>query len=153
MSTLINSLIHEYDLTANLLSSAAAVYIAVIIGYFAASYLLKFVLDKNNAPGKLMRFVFSYLTFVPFIFIGILLVFLFPGSEFVEYVFLLLYVILYLLIKTPQTAEIKKEYVLSARSIGIPQKDIYSKVILKSVQPALINAVRNCHLQDRKSVV
>ena len=136
----------EYDLSVNLFSSLGAVYFSLIVSYFLTVFLLPFTLKENSLFAKFLGKLKSFLQYFPLILLGVFFLFVFPGSEMVEYLFLIVYSLIFLLIKVSTKSVVKEEYVYSARSFGFSEKEIASKVILKSLQPSILKSMLKLHI-------
>lgn len=136
----------EYDLTVNLLSSIGAVYVSILASYFISLFIIRFTLCKSISTSKVLSGIKTFLQYFPLILVGVFLLFVFPGSELVEYLFLILYSVIFLLIKNSSSGSIKEEYILSGVSLGLKWKEVVSKVIMKSVQPGLFKSILKLHI-------
>jgi len=135
-----------YDLTVNLLSSIGAVYVSIIVSLFAVLLLLKAGGSENGFVIKTVAQLKKILRFFPFILLGVFFLFIFPGSEFVEYIFLIVYSFVFLVIKILSPGLVKEEYIISAKSLGKSKKEITRSVIVKALQPALLKSVLKLHI-------
>jgi ABC-type nitrate/sulfonate/bicarbonate transport system permease component len=135
-----------YDLTVNLLSSIGAVYVSIIVSVFAALILLKSGGSENRFVTKTFALLKKILRFFPFILLGVFFLFIFPGSEFVEYLFLIVYSFVFLVIKILSPGLVKEEYITAAKSLGKSKKEIIRSVIVKALQPALLKSVLKLHI-------
>lgn len=145
---IINSVLniwHEYDLLVNLFSSIAAVYVSILVSYYLTLLALKFTLLKK-ASFIIFRYLNTFLKYFPLIIIGVFFLFIFPGSEFVEYMFLIIYAWLFLFTKASKPANIKEEYILSAQSMGLNNSTIVSKVLIKSIKPIISGNIIKLHV-------
>ncbi len=136
----------EYDLTVNLLSSFGAVYVSILVSYFLTLFLLRFTVFPGTITAKLLKYTKSFLQYFPLILLGVFFLFIFPGSELVEYLFLILYSVIFLLIKDSSPDKIKEEYVISAKSLGMTQDEIIRKVVIKSLQPVIFKSISKLHI-------
>ena len=137
----------DYHLLRNFISSAASIYISIIAAYYLLRVLNKFLLHEKTG---IRNFIFSvewFSKYVPGIVLGFLLIFWFPQSEYIKYLFIFIVVFNSLLVKhSGLCLNINQAYIDSALSLGADSTAISNKVIWKSVQPDLINHIFNSHL-------
>jgi ABC-type nitrate/sulfonate/bicarbonate transport system permease component len=85
--------------------------------------------------------------FLPGILIGLLLVYWFPGSVYIEFVFAFGTAFLSLVIFFQKRIEnFNPEYIDAARSLGITENRIKRKIIWKALQPKIFNHINDLHL-------
>ena len=137
----------EYDLTINLLSSAAAVYVSIIAAYFITVFSLKSILLKESIVRKAIDKLNVFFNYFPYLLAGLILIFIFPASELTEYIFLVLYASFFLIAKSLNPDRVKEEYILSAKSFGLNEKEIVSQTLIKSIQPRIINDIQELHIK------
>lgn len=149
LTTLIDSipaLFQEYDFLSSFLFSFTVIYSMMIISYFlirfSANWILGFV---QYFPGVKELFIISKY------FIPIFLIFLFElwfgNSIWGEYMFVLF--ITMGILKSAVINEldhVNEEYIIAARSIGLPENKIAEKVIWKAIQPNAYNSLLKFHI-------
>jgi ABC-type nitrate/sulfonate/bicarbonate transport system, permease component len=136
----------EYDLTINLLSSLSAVYLSIIVSYFLSVFFLRFAMNDNSFFTRIIKLFASFSKYFSLLLIGIFLLFLFPGSEFIEYIFLIIYAALFILMKFSGAGYIKEEYWLKGKSLGLSENEIISKIIIKSIKPLILTKIQKLHI-------
>jgi len=136
----------DYNLPINFISTVTSIYISLVAAYFLVRFFISGFLRKGSF---LSEFIFSlewFSEFVPGIVIGLLLVFWFPQSEIIEFVFAFLTAFISMLIFVQN--EIKKvpeEYATSVISLGVNENKINRSVLWKAVQPSLIKHILTLH--------
>ncbi len=79
--------------------------------------------------------------------LGLLLIYWFPQSEYIKYLFIFVVVFNSLLIEhSGLSSSIKQAYIDSALSLGADNTTISNKVTWKSIQPDLMENIFNSHL-------
>ena len=140
-----SSLWSDYHLLSSFAVSASAVYTSIIIGYLIINFTSGFwiaAFSKNEnlfLPFKLFRYF-------PAFFYAVIFAFWFPESILAEYFFALIASVFFLAltIKT-ELPDVKKEYLDSAKSLGVPETDINSKIIWKIIQPGVFESLTRLH--------
>ncbi|MGA8264489.1 MAG: ABC transporter permease subunit, partial [Ignavibacteriaceae bacterium] len=85
--------------------------------------------------------------FLPGILIGFLLIYWFPNSVVIEFVFAFFTSFLSFIIFLQKKIEtLPTEYIDSARSLGISERRVRKEVIWKSLQPEIFNHIDELHL-------
>lgn len=137
----------DYNLLRNFISSAASVYISIIAAYYLLKILNKYLLREKEG---IRNFIFSiewFSKYVPGIVLGFLLIYWFPQSGYIKYLFIFIVVFNSLLLKhTGLSLNVERAYVDSALSLGAGNSIIANKIIWKSLQPDLMNHIYNSHL-------
>lgn len=137
----------DYHLLRNFISSVASIYISIIAAYYLLRILNKSLLNEKEG---FRNFIFSiewFSKFVPGIVLGFFLIYWFPHSEYIKYLFIFIVVFNTLFLKHNNlSSKIKREYIDSALSLGANNSIIANKVIWKSLQPDLMNHIYNSHL-------
>lgn len=135
----------DYHLLQALAITSTVIYISLLIGYFITVLKSSFIIRASyEFPGSIETLkLFRY--FPPF-FIAILFVFWFEDSIYAEFLFALIAVTFMLSNKLYSEAKnVKQEYLLVSKNLGIPQSKIYSKVVWKAVEPEVFRSLLNVH--------
>jgi len=136
----------DYNLPANYLSTISVIYISLILAFFTVKILSPYLVEKNNFISLFINSLEWFSEFLPGIIIGLLLIFWFPESEFIEFVFAFATAFTSLMIKFQNESEnVSKEYIFSAQSLGLGENKITKLIIWKDVQPRLTNHLFNLH--------
>ncbi len=137
----------DYHLLRNLISSIASVYISIIASYYLLKILNRYILHEKAG---IRNFIFSlewFSKYLPGIVLGFLLIYWYPQSEYIKYVFIFVVVFNQLLIKhSSLSMKINQAYIDSALSLGAGSSAISNKVIWRSMQPDLMNHIYDSHL-------
>jgi ABC-type nitrate/sulfonate/bicarbonate transport system permease component len=137
----------DYHLPFGYLNTVATVYLSIIFAYLAMHLFSHFFTGKK---GILIDFIHSlnwFSRFLPGILIGFLLIYWFPRSVYIEFVFAFVTAFLSLVIFSEKRIEnLDVEYIDAARSLGINQNRIRKEVVWKSIQPAVFSHLNELHL-------
>ena len=142
----IPSLINDYNFGSSFLLTFSAIYATMLISYFLISVSNSFLIKILNLfPGFKELFVISKY------FIPLFLIFLFQlwfgDSLWAEYLFLLIIIMGFLKESVADNlGSLKQEYIVSAKSLGLTENEINSKVIWKSIQPNLFKSLKSKHI-------
>lgn len=137
----------SYHLLLNYLLTIAVIYSAFIISYFLLKFLSQVLVRKNNL---ITNFIFSlkwFSDFIPGIIFGIFLIFWFPESRLIEFVFSFFIVFISLVIKFRNLSKkTNQAYIDSARSLGMNKNKIVKEVIWKNAQPGIMKQIIKLNL-------
>lgn len=137
----------DYHLLRNFISSTASLYISIFAGYYLIRILNKFILHEKLG---IRNFLFSleWLSkYLPGIVLGFLLIYWFPQSEYIKYLFIFIVVFNSLLIEHSNlTSKANHAYIDSALSLGADSSTVSNKIIWKTLQPGLMDHIYNSHL-------
>jgi len=137
---------NDYKLPLNYLSTISVVYISLFLSYFCVKILSPYIKEKDNFISTFINSFEWFSEFIPGIIIALLLIFWFPESEFVEFIFAFATAFTSLIIKFQNESEnVKEEYLFAAQSLGLSEKKITQLVIWKDVQPKLMAHILNFH--------
>jgi len=137
---------NDYKLPLNYLSTISVVYISLFLSYFCVKILSPYIKEKDNFISTFINSFEWFSEFIPGIIIALLLIFWFPESEFVEFIFASATAFTSLIIKFQNESEnVKEEYLFAAQSLGLSEKKITQLVIWKDVQPKLMAHILNFH--------
>ncbi len=128
------------------MSTISVVYISLFLSYFCVKILSPYIKEKDNFISTFINSFEWFSEFIPGIIIALLLIFWFPESEFVEFIFAFATAFTSLIIKFQNESEnVKEEYLFAAQSLGLSEKKITQLVIWKDVQPKLMAHILNFH--------
>ncbi|MBK8946397.1 MAG: ABC transporter permease subunit [Ignavibacteriae bacterium] len=140
----IPSLYKEYYFIQNFLFTVTLIYSSFIASYFLIKLFFAIIFRISNQFNKIYQILNSANYFLP-IFLIFLFNIWFDNSILGEILFLLF--ITMGMLKSQvilNSNKVNEEYILSAQSLGLDQKEIISKIIWKNFQPQLFNVfVRN----------
>jgi len=147
-SLFFDSFVHiwrDYNLTSAFTITTSVVYLSLIISFivvFAAiSLLFKIFIELEGTILSLRLF-----RYLPAFFFAIIFNFWFSEKLFAEFVFASLAAIFFSIQKLfEESKNVKEEYILVARNLGLTPSDIYEKVYWKSAQPTLIKYYERIH--------
>lgn len=135
----------DYNLLTALAITTTIIYLSLMIGYFLMALFAKnffhyFVYFKDLTETlKVYRYI-------PSIFAPIIFIYWFNNSIIAEFLFGFITVIFFLkLALLNEVKNIKEEYYLAAKNLGLSNKEVYRKVIYKSIQPSLFSSIDKIH--------
>lgn len=141
------SLWTEYNLLNAFFETTAVIFPAILIAIIVLESLAKLFLRHFLSYSGIVNItvIFKYFSFF---FVALLLNFIFPNSLIAEFLFASLFVLFkFLKIVSDASDSIAEEYVLSAKSFGLLNNQIYSDVIWKSLRPKVYNNLTLIHTQ------
>ncbi len=136
-----------YNLPVNFVVTISAIYFSMLSAYWVIYILRNFLIKHNHI---LSEFIFSlnfFSEYIPGIIIGMFLIFWFPFSNYIEFLFAFGTSFFSLLIKLKEeVSSVGKEYIDSAKSLGAGDDIIRKKIIWNAAQPGLIRHLFDLHL-------
>ena len=139
------SLWSDYNLLGAFAVSASAVYTSIIVGYLIINFTSGFwisVFKKNEN----ILLPFRFFRYFPAFFYAVIFAFWFPESIFAEYFFALIAAVFFIaLTMKTEIPKVKKEYLDSAKSLGVSESNINSKIIWKLIQPQVFESLTRLH--------
>ncbi len=137
----------DYNLFYNFLSSFAAIYFSLLLGYFAVWSIRRFIILGNNFLVDFISSLQWFSKYIPGILLGLFLIYWFPQSGYIEFIFAFFTVFISIIIKVQHevTTGLKKEYTDSAGSLGASSKLIAEKITWKSIEPELFSHIIELH--------
>jgi ABC-type nitrate/sulfonate/bicarbonate transport system permease component len=138
---------HDYQFLFNLLSSIFAIYLSLIAAGLFIWLFKRYLINNKNLFGYL-AFTLEWISgIVPGIMVGLLLVFWFPGSEFIKYIFIFFSAFTYFIYKLKnEVKRVNGEFIDAAVSLGAGKNFISDKVYWKAVEPVLSESLPELHL-------
>jgi len=135
-----------YNLTSALSNTLLVVYVALIVTYLIiyakVPYLFKWFVQYKNSFITLG--VFKY---IPLFFTLVIFNLWFNDKLYGEFIFAVLFCLVLSLNKLfNETGNVKEEYILAARSLGLTSNEISEKVYWKSVQPEFVKYFAKLHI-------
>jgi ABC-type nitrate/sulfonate/bicarbonate transport system permease component len=136
----------EYNLAPALSSTILVVYISLIITYLTVystvPFLFQWFVKYKNSFDTLS--VFKY---VPLFFVIIIFNLWFTDKLYAEFIFAFLFSLTLSLNKLfKETGNVKEEYILVAKNLGLTPKEISGQVYWKSVQPQFLKYFEKVHI-------
>jgi len=136
----------DYNFLFNLLSTVGSVYISLLAAYF----LVRFFLPAIKSTNSLFHFTLSlewFSHYVPGLVLGLFLIYWFPDSEFIEFIFAFCTAFLSLVIKiNKELKTLPDEYISSIRSLGADELFVTKNIVWKLIQPELFKHLFKLHL-------
>ncbi len=136
-----------YNLPANYLTTISSIYISLFLAYLLVKFLSPHLKEKDNSITVFINSLEWFSQYLPGIIIGLLLIFWFPTSGYIEFVFAFATAFISIMIKFQNESDsANEEYIVSAQSLGLNEKEITKKIIWKNVEPKLMRHIFNLHL-------
>jgi ABC-type nitrate/sulfonate/bicarbonate transport system permease component len=137
---------NRYNLPENILSTLAVIYFSLGAAYLAIRLLRKFIIRENNFLNTFLISIEWFSEYLPGIVIGFFLIYWFPASEFIEFIFAFAVAFTSLLIKVKNLSpSVKREYIDAAESLGADDSAIIENVSWRSLQPEIFNHLVKLH--------
>lgn len=127
-----------YHFVGGFLTTFAVVYISLIVAFFAVKILSGYFIKEKSFIKDFILSLNLFSEFVPAIILTLFLIFWFPNSVFVDFLFMFL-LAFFAFAKEVSNFSISKckPYIDSARSFGLNEDLINKKVIWKCILPDL----------------
>ncbi|MFO7446881.1 MAG: hypothetical protein R6W90_10975 [Ignavibacteriaceae bacterium] len=136
----------DYNLPVNYLSTITAVYLSLLAAYILVRLLTGSLLKTTTPVTDFIISLEWFAEFIPGIAIGLMLIYWFPDSESIEFVFAFATAFTSMMIKIKsEVNDVPGEYTFSALSLGVKQNIVNRFVVWKAVQPALIKHIFTLH--------
>ncbi len=136
-----------YNLPANFLATISTIYISLFLAYLLVKFLSPYLKEKDNSITVFINSLEWFSQYLPGIIIGFLLIFWFPNSVYIEFVFAFATAFISIMIKFQNESDsADEEYMVVAQSLGLNEKEITKNIIWKNVEPKLIEHIFNLHL-------
>ncbi len=138
---------NSYHLLANVLTSVSAVYLSLIVAYFAVQELSRFLILRRHYLGDFIDSLHVFSKYLPGILIGFFLIYWFRGEMFADFIFAFAASFFSIVIKFEEVSRhAKSEYVDAAVSLGAGKSIVARRIVWKSSQPELIKHIYGLHL-------
>lgn len=136
----------DYDLPVNYVSTIGVIYLGLVLAYFFVKVLSPYLIEKQNIISAFINSIEWFSEYVPGIVIGLLLIFWFPQSEYIEFVFAFAAAFASLMIKFQnESLNVNQNYIDAAQSLGVNGNRLTRSVIWKDVQPKLMEHIFQIH--------
>jgi len=136
-----------YNLPSNFLATISTIYISLFLAYLLVKVLSPHLKEKDNSITVFINSLEWFSQYLPGIIIGLLLIFWFPSSNYIEFVFAFATAFISIMIKFQNESDsADEEYIISAKSLGLNENEITKKIIWKNVEPKLMEHIFNLHL-------
>ncbi len=143
-----SALWNDYRLPINFFSTFSAVYLSLLLSYLAAWLLCGFIIKQRHFLQEFFFSIHWFSNYIPWIVIGIILIYWLPASSFVEYIFALLIAFFSIIINLKEESlNVKREYIDAAVSLGMDEKVVAKQVIWKAIQPKMLKHLNLLHFQ------
>ncbi|MCH7827836.1 MAG: ABC transporter permease subunit [Bacteroidetes bacterium] len=143
----LSDLLNIYQLPSNFFFSLGAIVFSIIISVLLL-YFFKYYLLTQNIISEFILSIYKLKYFIPGILIGIFLIFWFPHSIYIEYIFLTISSFIYLSgLVINEKDKLGNEYVISLKSLGVKDNKNYAAIKFKQLLPLLENSLIIFHLK------
>lgn len=146
------SLFDDYNFAKSYLFTFTSIYSSIFISYFFISIIGKYFRDFSFAFPGLRHILDLSKYFIPF-FLVMLFELWFGNSILGEYLFTLIIIVGILKVTFfSELISMEQEYIFSAKSLGINDKELFRKIIWKTLQPKIFNSIKKNHIVIWSSV-
>ncbi len=137
----------DYHLPMNYIASFSTVYLSLAAAYFSVRLLSGFLAKENHLITTLIASFHSFSLYLPGIVLGLFLIYWFPRSAYIGFMFIFLTAFFSMLIKfQSKISEVNESYIEAAESMGASETLINRQIIWKSLQPAMAKHMLELHL-------
>ncbi len=135
-----------YKLPVNFIITVSVVYFSLPAAYAVIFLLRNFLIKHTHILSEFVSSLNLFATYIPGIIFGLFLIFWFPYSPYVEFVFAFGTAFFSLLIRLKsEVFLVGHEYIESAQSLGAGEDVIRKQIVWNSAQPGLINHLFDLH--------
>jgi ABC-type nitrate/sulfonate/bicarbonate transport system permease component len=141
-------LVKNYHLLPNYISTIAVIYISLIAAYYAVRFISILPVKENRFITNFIASLEWFSEYVPGIVLALFLIFWFPASEYIEFIFAFLTAFTVMLIRVQKTEPgIPAEYIDASRSLTLSDSKIRGYIIWRFNQAALFNKMNALHFR------
>jgi ABC-type nitrate/sulfonate/bicarbonate transport system permease component len=142
-----SALWQDYNLPVNYLNTISSIYLSITAGYFIIHFISPIILNKKNFLTDFIHSLNWFSNFLPGIVIGMMIIFWFPESNYIEFIFVLFTSISsFIIFLQKEISNVPSEYTDAARSLGVSENKINKQVIWNSMQSDFYNHIIDLHL-------
>jgi ABC-type nitrate/sulfonate/bicarbonate transport system permease component len=136
----------DYNLPINFLSTVTVIYISLTISYFILKWVSVFLAKGSNPVSDFILSLEWFSEYIPGIIFGFLLIYWFPDSEIIEFVFAFGTAFSSLVIKfQKESGKVSKEFIDAAESLGVSGELLIKEVKWKAIQPEVMKHIFYLH--------
>lgn len=136
----------DYNLPLNFFSTVSNVYLSIAVSYLLVFVLKRILIKSNHFVKNFFNSLNWFSKYLPGIIIGLFLIYWFPYSQLINFIFVLGIAFFSLIIKfQDEIKHLNHTYVDSARTLGADEKTISNMVIWKSIQHNLVGHFIELH--------
>lgn len=142
-----SALWEDYNLPANFLNTVSSVYLSVTAAYFLVHAISHFLLDGRNILADFIDSLNWFSNYLPGIVIGMLIIFWFPDSYYIEFIFVFFTAFSsFVIFLRREIGNVPAEFTDAARSLGVPEKKIARQVTWKAMHADMFEHILELHL-------
>ncbi len=132
----------DYDLLFALIITVSVIYLSMIAGYFVV-FSLKNFLSRIYFSYPLMLSASKVFKYFPAFFYAVLFEYWFRGSYAAEFFFAFLAISsLYLSSFMGEMKEVRKDYLIFGKSLGLKDEEIFSKIVWNAIRPGILKSAK-----------
>lgn len=140
-----SSIWFDYSLLTSIALTTTCVYFSLAAAYGLIFYLFRYLFYYIVTFKDIYNSI-SFYKYVPSLFVVIIFIYWFNDSFVAEFIFGFVFAAAILKISLfEEINNIKEEYYIVAKSMGMGEKEICQKVIFKSLEPSLFNKLIQIH--------
>ncbi|MDH7603598.1 MAG: hypothetical protein QHH13_01735 [Melioribacter sp.] len=135
----------DYNLLASMALTTTCVYFSLTLASVFVFVIFKHLLYYINLFKEIYNTIAFY-KYIPSLFLVVIFIFWFNDSIIAEFIFGFIFVAALLKISLfDEMKNIKEEYYIAAKNLGLSEKEIFQKVIFKSLEPSLFQKLIQIH--------
>jgi ABC-type nitrate/sulfonate/bicarbonate transport system permease component len=140
------ALFSDYQLLPNYISTIAVIYISLIAAYYSVKMFSFLPVKENRYVTDFIASLEWFSEYLPGIILGLLLIFWFPASEYIEFIFAFFIAFFSMMIRIQKTDfRIPEEYITASKSLALSDSLIKRKVSWKFYQADLLKHLTVIH--------
>jgi ABC-type nitrate/sulfonate/bicarbonate transport system permease component len=136
----------DYHLLVNIVSSFSAIFIPLIVAYFFLWTFRIILINYKKQFDSLALYIKWISSIFPGILLGLFLIYWFPDSEIIKYLFIFIISLAFLTDKFEKSIKtVNSEFIDSAISLGAGKNFLSNKIYWKSVEPFMADSLIDIH--------
>jgi ABC-type nitrate/sulfonate/bicarbonate transport system permease component len=140
------SLFNDYHLLVNIVSSFSAIFLPLIVAYFFLWTFRIILINYKKLFGSLTLSVKWISSTFPIILLGLFLIYWFPDSEIIKYVFIFIISLAFLTDEFEKGIKtVNSEFIDSSISLGAGKNFLATKIYWKSVETFMADSLIEIH--------
>lgn len=142
------ALFEDYNFLTHFFTTISAIYLPGILAFLFIYLIREFIFRETGIAKYFIEFISQLSVFVPALLIAVLVVFWFPTSFFIEYVFSFIISVVWGMKIVHLTGEVRNEnYFVAFKSLGGDKAFLDKNILWNEIKPEVIKSLFHYHLQ------
>ncbi len=143
----IPALFEDYHFLANFFTTVSAIYLPGALAYLFVYVIREFVFKESGILKRFIEFISYFTIFTPALLLAVLIVFWFPHSFYIEYIFSFVISIVWWIITIESSSKNRNEnYLISFKSFGAEKAFLDKNILWEEIKPEVFNELFQYHL-------